>query len=368
MRASGSKLPLLSQCAYTMRPDVTMPAATYGEAAARGIARHLDFEAWLGGHTSHAVASEWPDAEAARLRFLLEVSTRLSLDVPWHCEIVLVYDVLTERTRISTHKRTHEDPEAMPSELRLIADLAQEHLIVDWKTGRPAEGSSKQTRALALAWARLRGLSDVRAALAYVDDNGRIWRWDAEAMDAFDLAEVAEELRQLYVHEADHQARPGPWCRELYCPLVGTCPATAPALVQASGGLVPSLDPQTPEEATALYLAREAVRGWDRDAHAALRRYADAGHTIEIGNGRQWGKVETRGSERVTLTAEGIAYLREALPSCLEVSTSKTAINGAAPKAQAKAVLSRLGELGCLATKPSVKYEEIDSLAIGVRV
>jgi hypothetical protein len=349
-----------------MRPDVTMPAATYGEAAARGIARHLDFEAWLGGLFTYRPESEWPDQEGARLRFLLEVSTRLSLDVPWHCEIVLVYDVLTERTRISTHKRTHEDPEARPSELRLIADLAQEHLIVDWKTGRPIDGASKQTRALALAWARLRGLSDVSAALAYVSDGGGIW-WKAEVLDAFDLADVAEELRQLYVHEADHKARPGPWCRELYCPLVGTCPATAPALVQASGGLVPSLDPQTPEEATALYLAREAVRGWDRDAHAALRRYVDAGHTIEIGNGRQWGKVETRGSERVTLTAEGIAYLREALPSCLEVSTSKTAINGAAPKAQAKAVLSRLGELGCLATKSAIKYEEI-GLAIGVRV
>lgn len=361
MRASGSRLPLLSQCAYSMRPDVVLPPSTSGDAAIRGIARHVDFEAWLSGHVTHESASEWPDAEAARVRWCLEMSTRLDLGATRHAEAVLVYDVLSETTRVSPHRRTHEDPDARPSEIRLIADLACESLVVDHKTGRPVVGAERQTRALALAWARLRGLDDVRAALSYVDDHGRIWRWDEERLDAFGLADVADELRRLYEHESDHPAVPGPWCRELYCPLVGACPATAPALVHAAGGIaVPTLDPQTPEEATALYLAREAVRGWDRDAHSALRRYVDGGRTIAIGDGRQWGRVESRGSERVTLTEEGVAYLREALPSALEVSTSKTAINAAATRVQAKEVLANLGELGCLSTKTTTKYEEID--------
>ena len=111
---------------------------------------------------------------------------------------------------------------------------------------------------------------------------------------------------------------------------------------------------------TALYLARSAVRAWERDAFAALQRWADSGRTVAIGNGREWGRVESRGAERVTLTSEGRAYLAAELPDALEVSTTKTAINASAPRAKAREVLARLGELGCLATKTSVKYEEIE--------
>jgi hypothetical protein len=82
---------------------------------------------------------------------------------------------------------------------------------------------------------------------------------------------------------------------------------------------------------------------------------------IDIGGGRRWGRVESRGSERVTLTADGRAYMEHMLPDALEVSTSKAAIRAAATSAaRVKEVLARLGELGCLATKSSTKYEEID--------
>lgn len=368
MRASGSKLPLLRRCAYSMRPDVTLPPATSSDASIRGVARHVDFEAWINGTTVESCnAGEWPDRQAAKLRFLLEVSTRMG--PAWHSittEKTMVYDVLTGTTRHSPYRRTHEDPRvARPSEIRMTADAIGGDLVIDWKTGRPVHGAEEQTRALALAFARLSGRSTVRAALAYVDDAGRIWQWDEQTLDAFDLADAADWLRVLYEHEHEHQPRPGPWCRELYCPLAGQCPATAPALVVASGGgLVPSLDPQTPEEARALYLAREAVRAWDRDAHSALRRYVDTGRTIAIGDGREWGRVESRGSERVQLTAEGLAYLREVLPDAVEYGTTKTAINAALPpKGSAvtrKQVLARLGELGCLQSKTSTKYEEIE--------
>jgi hypothetical protein len=371
VRASGSRLPLLVQCGYTMRPEVVMPPATSGAAAVRGIARHADFEAWTRGTTvESAGASEWPDAQAAKLRFLLELGTRYPAAsvhggaVGWErpsTEVIMVLDVLSGVVRESEYRRSHEDPDTRPSEIRLVADVASGDLVIDYKTGRPIEGASVQTRALALAWARLRGITSVRAALAYIDDAGRWWRYDEESLDAFDLSEVAEQLRALYEHEASHAPRPGPWCRDLYCPLAGTCPATAPALVHAAGGMpVPSLDPQTPEEVTALYLARSAVRAWERDAFAALQRWADSGRTVQIGNGREWGRVESRGAERVTLTAEGRAYLADTLPDALEVSTTKTAINGCAPRAKAREVLARLGELGCLSSKTSVKYEEIE--------
>ena len=360
MRASGSKLPLLRRCAYSMRPDLALPLPTSSDASVRGIARHVDFEHWIDGTTVESCnAGEWPDTQAAKLRFLLEVSTRMPR--PTLTECTMVYDVLAGTARKSPYRRTHEDPDAKPSEIRMTADAIGGDLVVDWKTGRPVHGAEEQTRALALAFARISGRSTVRAALAYVDDSGRIWQWDEQTLDAFDLADTAEWLRVLYEHEHEHQPRPGPWCRELYCPLAGQCPATAPALVVASGGgLVPSLDPQTPNEARALYLAREAVRAWDRDAHAALRRYVDAGRTIAIGDGREWGRVEVRGSERVQLTAEGLAYLREVLPDAVEYGTSKTAINACAPRAKAREVLARLGELGCLQSKTSTKYEEIE--------
>ena len=363
MRASGSKLPLLARCAYTCRPDVTLPAGSDSEPAARGRARHEDFEAWVKGVDGweSPALSAWPDEQAARRRFLLELSTRLPMLSLVETEVVMVYDTVSGRTRRSPHKRTHDDADAVASEIRLIADAASGDLVVDYKTGRPVTGAEEQTRALALAWASLHGLSSVRAALAYIDDAGRVWRWDEQRLDSFDLVDAAGKLLDLYAHETEHVPRPGPWCRELYCPLAGTCPATAPALVVATGGaVVPSLDPQTPAEATALYLARTAVRAWEMNAFTALRRYVDSGLTIAIGDGREWGRVEGRGSERVTLTEDGTAYLHATLPDCLEVSTSKTAINACATKAQAKEVLAKLGELGCLATKSSIKYEEIE--------
>ena len=361
MKASGSRLPLLARCAYTMRPDVHLPESPDSEASIRGKARHRDFEAWVNRSVEVDPLSAWPDAEAVRLRFLLELSQRFERGADISREIVLVYDVLSGTTRESRHKRTHDDPDAKPSEIRLIADIAQGDLVADYKTGRPIEGASEQTRALALAWARLHGLETVRAALAYVDDDGRIWRWDEQTLDEFDLLAIRDDLRELYEHEAEHQPRPGPWCRELYCPVAGACPATAPALVHALGGAAPSLDPQTPEEATALWQARNALRRWEMSAHDALRRYVDAGHTVEIGDGRRWGRVESKGAERVTLTPAGVECLRDALPAALEVSTSKTAIERCAvDRAHARAVIAELGKLGCLSSKTTVKYEEIE--------
>lgn len=362
MKASGSRLPLLARCAYTMRPDVDLPESHDSEASVRGKARHRDFEAWVNRSVAVDPFSAWPDAEAARLRFLLELSQRFEAWRPTSTETVLVYDVLAGTTRRSPHGRTHDDPDAKPSEIRLVADIAQDDLVCDYKTGRPIEGADEQTRALALAWARLHGLETVRAALAYVDDDGRIWRWDEQRLDLFDLEEVAEHLRELYEHESEHQPRPGPWCRELYCPLAGSCPATAPALTHAAGGgLVPSLDPQTPEEATALWQARNAVRRWEMTAHDALRRYVDGGRTIDIGDGRRWGRVETKGAERVTLTPDGVRYLRGVLPDAIEESTSKTAIAKHAPTTkEARAIIEDLGKLGCLSSKTTTKYEEIE--------
>lgn len=344
-----------------MRPDVELPESPDSEASIRGKARHVDFERWVASSVEVDPLSAWPDAEAARLRFLLELSTRFDTRAAIARECVLVYDVLSGTTRVSLHKRTHDDHEAKPSEIRLIADIAQGSLVADYKTGRPIEGAAEQTRALALAWARLHGLETVRAALAYVDDDGRIWRWDEQTLDVFELGAVAEGLRELYEHEAEHQPRPGPWCRELYCPIAGACPATAPALVHAIGGAAPSLDPQTPAEATALWQARNALRRWEMSAHDALRRYVDAGHTVEIGDGRRWGRVESKGAERVMLTLDGLRLLRETLPAALEESTSKTAIERAArDRAHAREVIAQLGKLGCLSSKTTVKYEEIE--------
>lgn len=361
VKASGSRLPLLVRCGYSMRPDVTLPPSTDSEASIRGVARHRDFEDWVQRGMGGDHLSAWPDFESARTRFLLELSTRFDARAPLSTEAVMVYDVLTGSARVSRIKRTHEDPDAKPSEIRLICDVAQGDLVIDYKTGRPIEGASVQTRALALAWARLHGLDSVRAALAYVDDAGRWWRYDEERLDVFDLAETAEMLRDLYDHEAEHVPRPGPWCRELYCPLAGSCPATRPALVHAVGGaMVPTLDPQTEEEAAALWQARNALRKWESDAHAALRRYVDAGRTIPIGDGRRWGRVESKGPERVSLTAAGVEYLRGELPDALVVSTTKTEIEHCASRERARKVIAKLGEMGCLSSKPSVKYEEIE--------
>lgn len=350
MKWSGSKLPLLRACGYSARPDVAVPPDVQSDAARRGVARHLAFEHWLaGGVTSDPDGCEWAaPPSVVRETFLRSVHALGLGDVAVEVEIPFVLDVETGRSRRSPHRRTHEDPEARPSEIRLIADALSASVVVDWKTGRHRPEAVAQLDGLTLAARAQRGI------LAYVDDYGAITHTVERTYDEIDHAATLAWLRGLLERERTAQPIPGPHCRDLFCPLLGSCPATAPALV-AAGVPAITLAPETPEEARALFLAREVARGWYTRADDALRAYVDQRGEVPLGDGRAYG-VSTSTRETITLTPEAIASI-DLPPDALRVSTSKSAINAAVGAKRGRELLAKLGELGCLTVTTTRRYE-----------
>lgn len=352
MRWSGSKLPLLRACGYSARPDVAVPADVQGESARRGVARHLAFERWLSGNPEPVDGCDWAaPADTVRGVFLRAVGDLwFGTASPVEVEIPLVLDVETGATRRSPYRRTHEDPDARPTEIRLIADALSGPVVVDWKTGRRRRPESvSQLDGLVLASRAERGI------LAYVDDYGAITHAVERTYDEIDHAATLAWMRGLLEREHTAQPIPGSHCRDLYCPLLGACPATSPALVAA--GVPPvSLSPETPDEARALYLAREVARGWYVQADDALRRYVDERGDVPLGNGRVYG-ANTTTRETITLTPEAIASV-DLPPEALRVSTSKSAINAAVGAKRGRELIAKLGELGCLTVTTSKRYEE----------
>lgn len=348
MRWSGSKLPLLRACGYSARPDVAVPPDVQSEPARRGVARHLAFEHWIsGGVTSDPEGCDWAaPPSVVRETFLRSVFDLGLGDV--EVEIPIVLDVETGRSRRSPHKRTSDDPEAQPTEIRLIADALSTSVVVDWKTGRHRPEAVSQLDGLVLAARAARGI------LAYVDDYGSITHTVERTYDEIDHAATLAWMRGILERERTAEPIPGPHCRDLYCPLLGLCPATAPTL--AAAGVPPvTLAPETPEEARALFLAREVARGWYTRADDALRAYVDQRGEVPLGDGRAYG-VSTSTRETITLTPEAIAAV-DIPADALRVSTSKSAINAALGAKRGRELLAQLGELGCLTVTTTRRYE-----------
>lgn len=360
MRWSGSKLPLLRACGYSARPDVEVPADVQSEPARRGVARHLAFEHWLSsGVTSDPEGCDWAAPPSVVRETFLRSVRDLGLGGTVEVEIPIVLDVETGHSRFSRYKRTHDDPEARPSEIRLIADLISvsrdprpEHpshtVVVDWKTGRHRAEAVSQLDGLVLAARAARGI------LAYVDDYGAITHTIERTYDEIDHAATLAWMRGILERERTAEPIPGPHCRDLFCPLLGLCPATAPALV-AAGVPTITLAPETPEEARALFLAREVARGWYTRADDALRQYVDQRGEVPLGDGRAYG-VNTSTRETITLTPEAIAAV-DIPADALRVSTSKSAINAALGAKRGRELLAQLGELGCLTVTTTRRYE-----------
>ena len=349
MRWSASKLPLLQSCGYSARPDVTVPDDPGGPAAARGRARHEAFETWLRGLPHDGSGCEWDDQlDSVRTRFLAG-ARQLGISDACETETIRVLDVLTGGVRRSMYARSSEDPARRPSEIRLVADAFASGVVVDWKTGRHRESSRHQIDALALAFSATLGI------LAYVDDTGAIVDVHRYTYDEWDHAATLGALRAIYARESTAEPVAGLHCRDAFCPLLGACPATSAALAQAGVPRTVTLDPETPEEARDLLLAREVARGWYTRADDALRRYVDERGAVPLGDGRTYAAHETQ-RETITLTPEAIASV-DLPPDALRVSTSKTAIRTSVGAARAREILSQLGELGCVTVTTSRRYE-----------
>lgn len=180
-------------------------------------------------------------------------------------------------------------------------------VVGDWKTGFRLLGPARDSRQLrfgALAAARLTGIDDAKVFYAFLREDGSVaFSW--ATFDAFDLAEIADEMRQLAaqlraIHtvkanlDAEVQPHQGNWCD--YCPAFNACPAKMQLARAIGNGSALATIPERIEEMTETELAT---------AYAAIERYDDvaervrkairqraAMQPVDLGDGRVLGSVD----------------------------------------------------------------------------
>jgi Protein of unknown function (DUF2800) len=233
--------------------------------------------------------------------------------------------------------------ELQPGEIGGTLDLAKPDEVHDYKAGfLDVEGpeTNLQLGAQALVWARLRGLSEVKATVRKITEAATFEDRTA-TLDVFALAEVERRIREIvrWCRRAEHVVRAGgvpdvsdgEHCR--WCPARAACPAKVAALVQLRqpDGLAKRFEAllgEAPAEALALYeRAEEAMKTIRAQIYAFARenpiRLAD-GHVFGPRSSTREG-VDARSAWPVLLEVGGA----ELAAAACEVETSKAAIERA---------------------------------------
>lgn len=243
------------------------------------------------------------------------------------------------------------------------ADLVQlegEALVVrDWKSGFvhvPVRGN-RQLELYALACSRYFGIEQLRVEIATVDEGGV--KLEHVTLDAFDLARIAGWSRLFFGGlGGPEEPRPGPHCREGYCPILAACPATTTALatIQRSAEMAypPALSKgqeldespkpypltveiESHEQAAEVHRRLKLVTEATRQIRAAVDEYVRAHGPVPLEGDRVLAVVEQPGKERVDLGVDGAwsvvqHHLGAHAEEAVELSTSKKALEAAARK------------------------------------
>lgn len=266
----------------------------------------------------------------------------------------------------------------------LVADSAV--TVVDLKTGLsdvPHPSRNAQLRFLALAAAKWHGVESARVGILHAPDGRTPW-WSWATLDAFELEEIAVELKTLAerIGYARNDVAKGKTPRLVvgehctHCPARHGCPARV-AMAQRLAGepekVVMDLKAMLTPESASLALARwQAATKALAEVGAALHAYASES-PIALGDGRVWGPVT---SEREIIDADkawpvlvakyGANTAREAMSldtskaglermarSLRETSTKKTTL-----KALTTEAFDALRAAGAVSTKKQTKFEE----------
>lgn len=193
---------------------------------------------------------------------------KLPLDpTAYAAEVAFAVDILTGRARELGRGLTREEAYARATETEVVgtadvvALLGDRVIVIDYKTGYkdlPAPAVNWQFKFLALAAARAFGRHGAIVELVRIREDGEAYKIGGE-LGALDLAEIAEDVRDLYCRQAEaaeameNGAPPplvvGAHCKGCECS--SSCPE-AKGLVQMAlispQSLVGMADPLTPAQ------------------------------------------------------------------------------------------------------------------------
>jgi len=367
MKISGSKLQLATLCSYWARDDVDTPQSEGGPAAESGTRIH---HAIATGDTS-ALSPEEMDLY---LHWLDNMASHVGGEA--FMEESFAYNPVTGDV-ILPEKVGHDYVNLPEGYVPMTVDAFYigpngELTVVDWKTGRHAVTPAKdnaQLTAAALTLATLYQVDTVKAGIGYV----RTGKYDWVELNALDMQEFRETLKATLAALPTAQATPGTHCRELYCPMLGQCPATSAAMAQMTKLPIvytPSAI-QNADHARYQYEVLRTVQAATASAWGALRLWAEQNGPVPLEGGKAWGSHTVR-RESIDMTPEAVAALRSILgehaDTALEISSSKAAIERAARlvskesggtiKGIKETVLSALSNVGAVKVSESTKFEE----------
>lgn len=227
-------------------------------------------------------------------------------------EVALAWDYEKDAARLLPASAHRDYGDAKPTEFVGTADYVGRDgaavVVLDYKTGHKYLGpahDSRQLRELALAAARLEGVDEARAGYCFLREDGT-YAFSWATFDAFDLAEIADELRHLAGVLEDAQTaadrrdaadfHEGEWCD--YCPAFNSCPAKMQlARAIGSGDALRELatierrvEQMTDTELAAAYERIERYDDIAERVRKAVRARA-AMQPIDLPDGRRLGSV-----------------------------------------------------------------------------
>jgi hypothetical protein len=227
-------------------------------------------------------------------------------------EVALAWDYESDVGRVLSAAGHRDYSDAAPTEYVGTADYVGRDydmpVVLDYKTGHRFLGparQSRQLRMLALAASRIVGVDGARVAYCFLHDDGS-YAFSWATFDAFDLAEIADELRDLAAVLVDAQTavdvhdaadfHEGEWCD--FCPAYNGCPAkmqlaraigTGDALRELANPLR-RIEQMTDDELARAYEAIERYDDLAARVRKALRDRA-AMQPIELSDGRRIGAI-----------------------------------------------------------------------------
>jgi hypothetical protein len=390
VRVTASKRGLLAHCSHWAQEGVPWDETT-SEAAQAGSEAHAGFEAEHDG-------TDIPLSAAARAKVMAASPLLQKLrqrGESW-AEVAFAWDPATGAAR-TLGKGRDAYAKAQPGELCGTADLLiagpYGPEVYDYKTGREAD-AKPQLETLALMAYRAGTISGqlVTIGVIYVDEHEARLVAMAE-LDALDLEDVARRLRKDLAR--DPAPKPGPWCRELYCPARAQCPATQEALLaiqfdvgdafaelvvkpvtRSRGWTVTGVDPdagvltvtppvhrlspviQSPEHAawslTALGLVEEAAKV----IRAKLRAYADEHGGIPLPDGQVW-SASSKTVEKAWLAVPGVEQLiaDAGAAGAIEKTVSWAGLARVVGKNGAELLRSKMRQMGAVKLSSYPVYE-----------
>jgi hypothetical protein len=241
------------------------------------------------------------DAEAAH-RPLCEALPFAQLPAGGSHEVALAWDYESDVARVLADAGHRNYASAAPTEYVGTADYVGRDydmpVVLDYKTGHKWLGparQSRQLRMLALAASRVVGVDAARVAYCFLRDDGT-YAFSWATFDAFDLAEIADELRTLAATLEDasmSDCHESPECD--YCAAFSSCPAKMQlARAIGTGAVVRDLgiavEIMTDAELATTYAAIERYDQLADKVRKALRQRA-AMQPIDLGDGRCLGTV-----------------------------------------------------------------------------